>query len=32
VGGVHDSRNWEVIVEPIAHERALLVITAYPTG
>lgn len=25
----HDGRRWEVVIEPIADERTLLVITAY---
>lgn len=25
-------RPWEVVVEPIPHEKVLLVVTAYPVG
>ena len=28
----HDSESWEVIVEPDAEGRLLIVITAYPAG
>ena len=28
----HEGRRWEVIVEPVQEERALVVVTAYPLG